>query len=340
MVSSLFRWFILPNTVSWRAGVHRFSWIIAGLALPGTLAPYFGRLTSSWLLLELLGNLVLPYSLLLSLLLGGALVARLSRPILGVLGFLLAVNTYTVVQSTGAIEPALAGSEYATVRVATFNLFVGNRNMPAAVAALREAGPDLLGLQEVSPEWGKAIGGLASTYPYTAVYPEPGCFGAALFSRFPITRQRFTNFGAAMPSTLLATVTLPTGAALEVAVVHTLPPLNAKFLATRNNQLRLLGSTLGGVPHSLILADFNASTWMPILQETFPATVWRNSREGYGALPTLGALGPLGIPVDHILVSRNIVVSASTAGPDLGSDHLPLFAELRVPVGGQGVGGG
>jgi hypothetical protein len=38
-----------------------------------------------------------------------------------------------------------------------------------------------------------------------------------------------------------------------------------------------------------------------------------------------------GAPVDHILVSRNIEVKHFEVGPDIGSDHLPLIADLRLP---------
>ena len=39
----------------------------------------------------------------------------------------------------------------------------------------------------------------------------------------------------------------------------------------------------------------------------------------------------LTIPIDHCLISRDITVSNLYVGPDLGSDHLPLVADLHIP---------
>ena len=36
----------------------------------------------------------------------------------------------------------------------------------------------------------------------------------------------------------------------------------------------------------------------------------------------------LRIPIDHILVSKNIVTARRWIGPETGSDHLPVFADL------------
>ena len=40
---------------------------------------------------------------------------------------------------------------------------------------------------------------------------------------------------------------------------------------------------------------------------------------------------PLRVPIDHVLVSSELGVASYAVGRDFGSDHLPLFATLRLP---------
>lgn len=39
-----------------------------------------------------------------------------------------------------------------------------------------------------------------------------------------------------------------------------------------------------------------------------------------------------GLPIDHIMVSRDVSVVDYEVGPDVGSDHRPVFAIVRVPT--------
>jgi endonuclease/exonuclease/phosphatase family metal-dependent hydrolase len=36
--------------------------------------------------------------------------------------------------------------------------------------------------------------------------------------------------------------------------------------------------------------------------------------------------------IDHVLVSPSVGILANRVGADLGSDHLPVIADLVVPV--------
>ena len=39
----------------------------------------------------------------------------------------------------------------------------------------------------------------------------------------------------------------------------------------------------------------------------------------------------MGVPIDHLLVTCQWRVVAGRAGPNLGSDHLPVLATLALP---------
>ena len=39
----------------------------------------------------------------------------------------------------------------------------------------------------------------------------------------------------------------------------------------------------------------------------------------------------LRIPIDHVLVGGDLLVTAPRLGPAFGSDHLPLLAAVQIP---------
>ena len=57
----------------------------------------------------------------------------------------------------------------------------------------------------------------------------------------------------------------------------------------------------------------------------------RNARSGFGILPTWPTFMPvLYIPIDHCLVTKEIDIIKLRTGRNVGSDHLPLIADLAI----------
>jgi endonuclease/exonuclease/phosphatase (EEP) superfamily protein YafD len=57
----------------------------------------------------------------------------------------------------------------------------------------------------------------------------------------------------------------------------------------------------------------------------------RDSALGFGLHPTwLSRWLPLGIPIDQILHSDAIAVLDRRVGPDVGSDHFPVTADIAL----------
>ena len=100
----------------------------------------------------------------------------------------------------------------------------------------------------------------------------------------------------------------------------------------RNYQLDHIGATVEGVAGPVIVAgDFNTTPWSPHFRDLLATTGLRDAGTGRGWLPTWpGRLGPAGIPIDHVLVRGEVAVTGLRRGPDVGSDHYPLIADLRV----------
>ncbi|MEW6499165.1 MAG: endonuclease/exonuclease/phosphatase family protein [Cyanobacteriota bacterium] len=82
------------------------------------------------------------------------------------------------------------------------------------------------------------------------------------------------------------------------------------------------------------IGDFNSTPWSGRFREFLHQTNLRNSQRGFGLEPTWHAIlpSPLMIAIDHCLHSKSITTINRATGPNIGSDHLPIFVELQRRV--------
>jgi len=243
-------------------------------------------------------------------------------------GVVLVVNGAAVVPLYWPTNAA-APRSLATYSVLSANVHVGNRDMTPLVQLLRRRRPDVVFLVEVQQAALAQLEDLDDLYPYRILRPRSDAFGYALFSRRPITSQQtepFTNVG---PQTLAATIDFD-GRDVVLIGTHPPPPVSSLLAQQRDRQLGAIGKLAASRKGPLILlGDLNTTSWSPIFQDLLSESGLRDSRAGFGPQPSWPNLPwACRIPIDHILVSREVRTVSREVGPDVGSDHLPVFATL------------
>lgn len=228
------------------------------------------------------------------------------------------------------------GADGTAVTVATLNLaYVHGR--PADIRAwLDGAKPDLAAVLEVGPLAFQAIEGLAPLFPHrrlTRATPETWKqpeFGIGLLSRWPIEQFAVRPLAPDAIPFLEARVRVD-DAAVQVIVVHLMNPRTAAGMRARDAALERIAREVEWREPSIVLGDFNATVFSPALRSFLDAAALADARTGGGRLPTWfppGPLGMFGLDLDRILLRGPIAVRGISVGPDLGSDHRPLQAEL------------
>lgn len=231
-------------------------------------------------------------------------------------------------------EPRAAASAYGIPwRVVTCNLFFENQNHAPTLRWLRESNADIIYLCEVTPAWSEAIRReLSDLYPYQHHHPQGDPFGSALLSRNPWLRVEEKQFGPFDSPSLAAFFDENPRGGKVVLGMHPTPPNGRRGSEARDAAFAEATRWLNrqSPRAKIVLGDLNATAWSAGLFTMMQQTGLEDTGVGFGWQPTWMYDSLLfQIPIDHILISKQWKVADRRIGPDLGSDHRAVIADLR-----------
>ena len=230
------------------------------------------------------------------------------------------------------------------------NVLRPNERYAEVFEAVRLGDPDLIGLLEISKVWHEeALAALKPDYPYVAkAIDTPDwsaeSWGLLLFSKRPLSNLVATPItvdGIPARPILGAEVELD-GEPLAIHLAHPQRPGAKWRMEMRVVQLEKLRQLGAGERERVIIGDLNMTSTSPLFSDLLEASGLRDSRAGFGRLPTwhLGTRIPGPIPVrlprflspwlaiDHALVSGGLAVKDRGTREIPGSDHRAIT--LRI----------
>ena len=249
---------------------------------------------------------------------------------------LAAVHAVPLLPASGGAAAAPGGR---ALRLMTLNVLFSSRDAGAVVELVRAPRPDLLVLQEAEPYWHAALQPLRTLLPYQA--PLGSTSGeTVLLSRHPFRAEhRREAPGASVEGPPVLAAVDVVGREVAVLAVHARTPRSAAWWRYRNAHLAWLAeaaANAGKAGPVIVAGDFNTPPWSPFFTDFLEAGGLRDAAGGGLSWPTRQPLllAPwlswLGAPVDHVTVSPEIEVARYTVGPHVGSDHLPVIADLII----------
>lgn len=215
-----------------------------------------------------------------------------------------------------------AGEGGNTLLVAAANMHVDNQAPDRLRQWIHSTKPDVLAILEISDPFAERLD-LAHLYPHQILRPRWDPFGMALLSRHPILRHDVVQ-GSGSPPRIEVVIDW-NGTAVSVIAFHPMPPISADDHVRRNHTLAELAGRHPDHP-TIVMGDFNATPW----SSAFLAPRKHGFVLAGGLQPTWPAAlrGLIGLPIDHVMISRHWSVTDHALGPDLGSDHLPIEVSL------------
>lgn len=235
-------------------------------------------------------------------------------------------------------QPTVAGQiSERHLRVLVSNVLYTNNNYSDVISLVREEKPDIAVFIEVNDAWLKELEVVEDILPYSlsAINPNQR-YGTLIYSNQPLENTT-TKFFEKEKASLLADLTIQRQKVSLIAT-HPSAPLSKTGFEWRNKHLEELGKYVAQEKNPVVvIGDLNISMWSPYYKRTIRETGLHNTRAGFGILPTWPTQYPfLYIPLDHCLVSADIQVVNTRTAENVGSDHLPVIADLVIPsVGGE-----
>ena len=194
---------------------------------------------------------------------------------------------------------------------------------------------ELIGVIEVTPECRNDLKSLTDIYPYMW-FAEPSTqvidvklHGMGILSRIPW--QKVGQLQSPLISRRYAVVAEFETSAGSIAVlvlhlVRPVPPYPGDWRLSQGAEVRDLNDYIRNFPGEVIvMGDLNATPYGLTFRQLRAVGLRAASGSGEATWPI--ALGPLGLPIDHILVTDGLGASMSL-GSDIGSDHRPVLGKI------------
>jgi endonuclease/exonuclease/phosphatase (EEP) superfamily protein YafD len=258
-----------------------------------------------------------------------------SLPLLGLNVWLLAPYYFTW---NGA--SAAAPDHDPTLRVMTVNVNVNNRHADLILQAIETEQPDIVAMIEMTPDlWQMLPPEFHRRYPYRASELDVDAFGIALLSRLPFAEHDIYHFGTYGRPVIAARI-CPQAAepgeaprCLHLVAMHADPPVTATLARSRDAQFEEVGEYLRDVQEMrrVVMGDMNVTPWSPVMRDFMEQNRLEDSALGHGIHPTWFSRSlPFGIPIDQILHGDGVVILDRRVGPEIGSDHFPVTADIAL----------
>jgi endonuclease/exonuclease/phosphatase (EEP) superfamily protein YafD len=215
------------------------------------------------------------------------------------------------------------------LRLMSLNVFHGEAN--SGEVAERAAQADVVILIETTPAALTALKsfGWDERFPYSLGEPKDGFSDTAVYSRFPLSRSTL------IPGTTfqhwVTTLRVPDVGHIRLVAAHPCNPYCSGDRWTAEHQM-LRQTVIENLDHPLVVAgDLNAVNDHGPMQALQRAGL-KSATDvaGAGWLPTYPAnrsFPPL-LPIDHVMINKDLTATSVTSFAVSGSDHRGLLATL------------
>lgn len=276
-------------------------------------------------LFDIISSFLFQYAILLILLSSSLIILRNIK--VGIAGLLIGISVIICINPFCLGNDIEAGDK--KLSIASINVLSSNFDSSSVYQYIDKTSPDLFFILEYTPYWAKALQTkYGEVYPYKAEQAQWDNFGVALYSKIELHETELIDFTNSYFPVISSTI-LVDGKTIRVFGTHYENPVGSNNYRVRNHQIQKTVEYLQTYEAKLILGDFNTTPYSRVFKSMLDKLKVMDSRESFGlsgSWPTY--FKPLMIPIDHCLHSAELNVTNRILGPEINSDHLPLYVEL------------
>jgi endonuclease/exonuclease/phosphatase (EEP) superfamily protein YafD len=245
----------------------------------------------------------------------------------GVAAAAAAINLALVLGAGGFALPEAAPPEARLLRIVSANVHGSMTALEQLAVQAKAYGADVVATYEVPDGLGpEDVARLFPDLPEHAI-PSIGRHELKLIRRSMVAARAadaiaYTPYPSSHGVIMRAQV-----AGVQLVTTHPPSPGDPGLKMDRDTQLGQLRDGLDTSRPFIIAGDFNTTPWGRAYHAT-PGMRAGDPRFD-GTFPA--SAGWFGLPIDHVKFGGGLVLTDYRAGPNIGSDHLPLFATFALP---------
>lgn len=232
------------------------------------------------------------------------------------------------------------------VSLMTYNLFFKNKTPNASFQKILEAKPDILALQELTPQLESLLlKSVQHRYPYKKTLALRGTHGIGIYSKYPIQKCTFMKNESQLPYAQIVEIKV-NSKLIQVINVHLSSPAIAvenpdNFLPLLASNYELRASQLGeiqtavnsdGFDAQVLMGDLNTTSYEPLFRSLSNRWVNLFDIAGNGSrlnFPHSSKFNPI-LTLDYIMIRGNIKGFDANVIMGGGSDHLAIFGKIGI----------
>ncbi|MGE0226690.1 MAG: endonuclease/exonuclease/phosphatase family protein [Acetobacteraceae bacterium] len=229
------------------------------------------------------------------------------------------------------VQDTVSRDDNRSLRLLIANVLMHNRRAEDFLALVREYKPDLVLAVETDAWWDHQLEPLRQTYPHVVTCPLPNTYGMHLSSRLELGSPVLRFLVEDDVPSVRTGVRLRSGDWIDFYGVHPRPPTPGQDTEQRDAELLLVGKEVKARARPAIVAgDLNDVAWSHTTRLFQRISGLLDPRVGRGMFGTFHASYPFfRWPLDHVFHDRSFRIAALQRLPWFGSDHFPVFMELR-----------
>ncbi len=248
--------------------------------------------------------------------------------IAAILVFLVGYNLYRIRH----FLPRLQSSDKETTlhrKILSINAHNKNTAPEKLKLLIKQTTPDLLLIMEMTDSLEDALQDVLSAYPSRLECDVRDGFRITLLGKNEFREGKITYHGPG-DTPLLHAKTDIDDKEYQIYSAHPKPALNKGWSQERTIYFSEIKDVISREhDRTIMMGDFNTVPWEPWFLDFLQHTKLKSTLKDHGYRITWPTkISYVGIPMDHILVSKGVEYRQLKIGPYVGSDHFPISINL------------
>lgn len=215
----------------------------------------------------------------------------------------------------------------------TSNVLMENRDSERLIAHVHALQPDLLVTLETDAWWQAQLDEALTDWPHRVAHPLDNRYGIHLYSRLPLD-EAHVDFLVEDDIPSISARFQVAGIPVRFHAIHPTPPAPGENPSSMQRDVELLtlaDALTDSNERIVVTGDLNDVAWSRTTRLFRQRSRLLDLRVGRGMFNTFHADYPfLRWPLDHVFVSGHFVVHELRRLGAIGSDHFPVFVDLRL----------